>query len=227
MATSTDRSVDLDSSSSNWSSVDIDDKSVEAELTVGASPPMAVIAEEEEDLVDYDDDDDDDSMISGDYTEDEDTPPEPAGRPIYSSVFGGVEDMNKLGLSELSDAGDSDVTEVDEEEEETTKCCGKGALRKIKSALTRFAAAAATIIYRVYAMMTPKQKMVIVGAATAAVMSMVGIEREEAVTEGDVDDEVATDGEGNDELTPSDVMKDVASDFIHVFMDSIDKDKTA
>lgn len=228
MATSIDKSVEPNLTSSNWSSVDIGDESLELELAASASPPMAVPEEEEDDLLDYDcEDDDDDSMISGDYTEDEDLPPESVERPVpsYSSVSEG--DMNMLGLSELSDAeGES---EEEEEGEETTKCCGKGALRKIKGVLIGFAKAAVSVIYKVYAMMTPKQKMVMAGAATAAVMSMVGIEKEETVSASEVGDDeaagvtVSTDGEDEDEMTTTDVMKDVASDLIHVIMDTIDK----
>lgn len=226
--------------------MDIDDEKIEMELAVGGSPPLAEIEEKEEeedeedddddddenadedDLLDYDDDDDDDdeeSMMSGDYTEDESMPPEIIGR----SASAGFEDMNNLGLSELSDVGEDEEFDVTEEEEEkTTKCCGKGTMRKIRGALIGFLKAAATVIYKVYAMMTPKQKMVIAGAATAAVMSMVGIEREEAVTEGDddyeADVETVADGEeGEDEMTTTDVIKDVASDFIHVIIDNIDK----
>jgi hypothetical protein len=233
MTTSTDRSVDLNLSSSNWSSVDIDDETIEMELAVGASPPLAEIEEdeeeEEEDLLDYDDDDDD-SMISGDYTEDETMSPEMTRRPIsiYSSTSRGIENMNMLGLSELSDVGDNeefDTTEDEEEEEvreELTKCCGQGTVRKIKGALIGFAKATITVIYKVYAMMTPKQKMVIAGAATAAVMSMVGIEKDVA-TESVDDDEVDVADEGEDEMTTTDVVKDVASDLINVIIDNIEE----
>lgn len=224
MATSAERSGDSVLTLSNWSSVDIADDDHEMGLPVSASPPLASIEEEEEeeedDLLDYDDDDDDDVS------------PEMAGRPIYSSASGGVEDMNMLGLSELSDVGENeefDVTEDEEEEEDdtTTKCCGKGTMRKIKCAFVRFAKATVAIIYKVYTMMTPKQKMVIAGAATAAVMSLVGIEREETTTtaaaaEGAADEAVGP-SDGEDEMTTTDVMKDVASDFIHVVLDTIDK----
>lgn len=235
MASSTNIISNSNSNSSNWSSVDIDD---EMELSGGLAPPMAEIEEEDEEedevLLDYEDDeeddDDDDSMISGDYPGDEDLPPEETRRPIsiYTSASGGVEDANTLGLSELSDTEDLDVAEEEkEEEEETTKCCGKGAMKKIKGAFIGFARAAVAIIYKVYAMMTPKQKMVIVGAATAAMMSMVGVEKETITDSADADSTVADDtpmaGEGEDAMTPTDVLKDVASDVIEVIMDSIDR----